>query len=59
MILIFLKNLQNQNNQSEKKKPLTLKNAIILLNGRQKVFNAFESGIFSRMQKSLKRYITI
>ena len=59
MILIFLKNLQNQNNQSEKKKPMTLKNAIILLSGGQKVFNAFERGIFSRMQKSLKKYITI
>ena len=32
MILIFLKNLQNQKNQSEKEtKSLTLKNAIILL----------------------------
>ena len=34
MTLIFLKNLQNQKNQSKKgKKTLTLKNAIILLNG--------------------------
>ena len=49
MILIFLKNLQNQKNQSEKeKKALTLKNVIILLNGKQKVFNDFESGIFPK-----------
>ena len=48
MILIFLKNLQNQKNHSEKKKTLSLKNAIILLNGRQKVLNAFESWIFPK-----------
>ena len=37
MILIFLKNLQNQKNQS-----------IILLDETQKVLNAFESGIFTK-----------
>ena len=31
-----------------KTKALTLENAIILLNGRKKVCNAFESGIFSK-----------
>ena len=42
MILIFLKNLQNQKNQSKKKKKSrTLKNAIILLNGKQKVLNEY------------------
>ena len=47
MILIFFKNLQNQKKQLKKKKnTLTLKNAITLLNGRQKFLNAFESGIF-------------
>ena len=44
-------NLQNQKNQSKKKKALTLKNAIILLNGRQKVLNAFESGIFPKRKQ--------
>ena len=44
MILIFLKNLQNQRNQSKKKKKSrTLKNAIILLNGKQKVLNEYPS----------------
>ena len=51
MILIFLNNLQNQNNQS-KKKALTLKTPIILLDGRQKVLNAFESGIFQKEKKN-------
>ena len=37
MILIFLKNLQNQKNQS-----------IILLDETQKVLNAVESGIFPK-----------
>ena len=46
MILIFLKNLQNQKNQS--KKALTLKNTIILLNGGQKIFDALENGIFPK-----------
>ena len=44
----FLKNLQNQTNQSEKKKALTSKNAIVLLNGEQKVVNALKSGIFPK-----------
>ena len=49
MILIFLKNLQNQKNQSKKKKKvIKVRNTIILLNGRQKVLNAFENGIFSK-----------
>ena len=48
MILISLKNLQDQNNQFKKTKALTLKNEIILLNERKKVCNAFESGIFSK-----------
>ena len=48
MILIFSKNLQNQKNQSKKKKVLTLKNTIILLKRRQKVLNAFENGIFPK-----------
>ena len=47
---MFLKNLQNQENQS-KKKSLTLKNAIILLNGRQKVLNAFEMEYFQKENK--------
>ena len=52
MILIFLKNLQNQKNRIRKetirkeKKALTLKNVIILLNGRQKPLHDFESGMF-------------
>ena len=54
MILIFLKNLQNQKNQS--KKTLTLKNTIILLNGGQKILDALESGIFpkGKQDKSVK-----
>ena len=44
--------MQNQNNQSEKKKKaLTLKNAIILLNERQKISNAFESEILPKENK--------
>ena len=49
MIVIFLNNLQNQKNQSKKKKKaLTLSNTMILLSGRQKILNAFERGIFSK-----------
>ena len=52
MILIFLKNLQNQKNQLKmKKKTLTFKKPILLLNGRQKVLNAFESGIFPKIKQ--------
>ena len=50
MILTFFRNLENQKNQSKKKnKALTQStkyNAVILLNARKKVFNAFESRIF-------------
>ena len=46
MILIFLKNLLKK-----QKKAVTLKNAIILPNGRQKVLNAFESGIFPKIKQ--------
>ena len=51
MILIFLKNqnLQNQKNQSEKKKEVpTHKNAIILRNGSKKFLNTFEIRIFRK-----------
>ena len=52
MILIFLKNLQNQKNQLKmKKKALTFKKPILLLNGRQKVLNAFESRIFPKIKQ--------
>ena len=45
--MILLKNLKNQKNQLKKeKKAKTLKNAIILLNRRQKGLDAFESEIF-------------
>ena len=37
---------------SQKKKALTLKTPIILLDGRQKVLNAFESGIFQKEKKN-------
>ena len=54
MMLVFLKNLQNQMNQSKKKKEaLALKNAIILLNRRQKILNTFESRI-SQKNKTRK-----
>ena len=46
MILIFLKNLQNHKIQS--KKALALRNVIIPPNGRQKVINAFKTGIFPK-----------
>ena len=49
--MISLKNLQNQNNQSKKEKKKTLKNAIILLNGRSKVLNTFESAIFPKRKQ--------
>ena len=52
MILIFQKNLQNQKNQWKKKRhALTLKNAIILLNGRQKVLNTFKSELFPKKKQ--------
>ena len=37
--------------QKRKKKALTLKNPITLLNGRQKVLNAFESGLFPKRKQ--------
>ena len=52
MILIFLKNLQNQKNQLKKRKEaLGLENVIILFYEKHKVFNAFESGIFQNKNK--------
>ena len=55
MISVFLKNLQNQKNQPKKENKglnlKNLKNAIILLNDRQKVLNAFESKIFQNENK--------
>ena len=47
MILIFLRNLQNQKNQLKKKK-----------NGRQESLNAFESEIFAK-EKQVKRFTSI
>ena len=58
-MLVFLKNLQNQMNQSKKKKEaLALKNAIILLNRRQKILNTFESRISqkNKTRKSTYKY---
>ena len=48
MILIFLIRIYKTKRINEKrgKKTLTLINAIILPNGRQKVLNALKSGIF-------------
>ena len=56
--MIFSKNLQNQKNQA-KKKLITLKNEIILINGRQKILNAFESEIFPKRKqaKGLKSFL--
>ena len=52
MILIFLKNLQNQKNQLKKRKEaLALENVIILFYEKHKVFNTFESGIFQNKNK--------
>ena len=52
MIFIFLKNLQIQKiSLKRKRKALTLKNAILLLNGRQNVLNAFEIGIFPKRKQ--------
>ena len=55
MISVFLKNLQNQKNQPKKENKglnlKNLKNAIILLNDRQKVLKAFESKIFQNENK--------
>ena len=55
MILIFLKNLQNQKNQSEKKKKITLKNTIILINGRHGILNAFECEMFPKGKQVKER----
>ena len=49
MILILLKNLQkpNESMKKEKKAPtLVMILNVIILNERQKVLNAFDSGIF-------------
>ena len=55
MILVFLKNLQNQKNQSKRKtKELSLRNSIVLLNGRRKILNVFESGIFSNRKQGTR-----
>ena len=54
MILIFLKNLQNQKNQLKKRKEaLGLENVIILFYEKHKVFNAFESGIFQNKTRKV------
>ena len=53
MIVVFWKNLQNQKNWLKKKKALTLKNIIILPNGRQELLNAFESGIFPKGKQGM------
>ena len=50
---IFKKSAKPKEVKKEKR-ALTLKNPIILLNGRQKVLNAFESGIFPK-KKTRKR----
>ena len=46
-MILFIKNLQNQKNQSKKKVKI-LKNTIKLLNGRQKVLSVFAKGIFPK-----------
>ena len=43
--------LQNEKNQSKKEKAVTLKNAVVFLDGRQKVINAFEYGIFPKRKQ--------
>ena len=49
MILISLNNLQNHKKRKKKsEKPLTHKNAITLLNLRQKVLDDLKSGIFPK-----------
>ena len=49
---MFSKNLQNQKNQSKKKKKvLTLKIVIILFNRRQKILNPVENGIFPKRKQ--------
>ena len=47
---IFKKSAKPKEVKKEKR-ALTLKNPIILLNGRQKVLNAFESGIFPKRKQ--------
>ena len=44
---IFKESTKPKESAKKEKKALTLNNAIILLNGRQKVLNAFEIGIFA------------
>ena len=49
MIVIFLENPQKpKESVKNERRALTLKNGITLLNARQKVLNAFESGLFSK-----------
>ena len=58
MKLIFLKNLWNNKSKKKKEKnPLFLKNAIILLTGKQKVFNAFKSGIFPKGKWTQEKWL--
>ena len=47
----ILKKKKHLKNHSKKEKALTLKNAIILLHGRQKVLNAAESKIFPKRKQ--------
>ena len=53
---MYLKNQKKETKRISKKrkKTLTLKNAI-KLNGRQKVLNTFESGIFPQKKKKRNR----
>ena len=48
---IFKESTKPKESVKKEKKALTLKNPIILLNGRQKVLNAFESGIFPKIKQ--------
>ena len=45
---VFKESTKPQIKEKKEKKALTIKNATILLNGRQRVLNAFESGIFPK-----------
>ena len=50
-IEIFKESKKPKESVKKKKKTLNLENAIILLNGRQKVLNAFKSGIVPKRKQ--------
>ena len=54
---IFKESAKPQIKENKEKKAIILKNAITLPNGTQKVFNAFERGIFSKENRQKEKNV--